>query len=143
MKNQQQTAGETAPTMNAQQVQIALREGNVNDDFFNALEAAEESVFEEAEASYLEFVEGEVNNLIFLGFISGTFKNPQTGENEDKRCAHFEGRGGQKFINANAVIVNTLDKVDKQTPFPVRIVCTGTEKSSTGQKYKKFKILYL
>lgn len=108
---------------------------NVNEEFFDKLESIQEEEMLNTDAEYLEFADGETHNLIFTGFEAGKF------ENEEREMACFTGRNGWRYVNANAVIVNSMKKLC--APCPVRIVCTGETKNAKGNKYKTFKIFTL
>ena len=108
----------------------------VNENFFDAFDAVTDDELTTTDAEYLEFSAGDIHNLIFTGFEKAKFE----GE-EEKELACFTGRNGWKFVNANAVIVNSMRKL--QAPAPVRITCTGETKNSNGNKYKTFKIFTL
>lgn len=108
----------------------------VNEKFFDAFDAVTDDELTATDAEYLEFSPGDVQNLIFTGFEKAKFE----GE-EEKDMACFTGRNGWRYVNANAVIVNSMRKI--QAPAPVRITCTGETKSNSGNKYKTFKIFTL
>lgn len=107
-----------------------------NEAFFDAFDAVQDDELQATDAEYLEFSPGDVQNLIFTGFETAKFE----GE-EEKDMACFTGRNGWRYVNANAVIVNSMRKI--QAPAPVRITCTGEQKSNSGNKYKTFKIFTL
>jgi hypothetical protein len=108
---------------------------NLNADFFDKFDNLTTEEMEATDAEYLEFTEGETHNLIFTGFEAGKF------EGEEREMACFTGRNGWRYVNANAVIVNSMKKLI--SPCPVRIVCTGETKNAKGNKYKTFKIFTL
>jgi len=109
---------------------------NVNEAFFDAFDQVQSEDLTTTDAEYIEFSAGDIHNLIFTGFEKAKFE----GE-EEKDLACFTGRNGWRFVNANAVIVNSMRKL--QAPAPVRITCTGETKNSNGNKYKTFKIFTL
>lgn len=108
---------------------------------FEALEAADDSDFQEAaEKTYLEFSEGDVVNLAFIGLTEMNFSEGG-GESKTKLCAEFSDKDGKEYYNGNAYLVNRLKEI--KCPNFVRIVCTGEEKSKSGAgKFKTFKVLY-
>lgn len=132
---------ETTPQENALSVRAKMNAKNFNDEFFDALEKLSDQELQEVEATYLDFTEGQVENLIFTGFQKGKF----SGNNgfEEKQMCCFEAKGGIKKVCANSVLVNSLEKVKQAPPFPVRITCTGEQKNASGNKYKTFKIQVL
>ena len=107
---------------------------------FDAMETAEDSQFSEiTDKTYLEFEEGEVWNLAFLGITEMTFSDG--AEKTLKECAEFTDKEGKEYYNGNAYLVNRLKSI--KCPNLVRIVCTGEERSKSGAgKFKTFKILY-
>lgn len=108
---------------------------NVNEQFFEKLEALSNEEMQTTDAEYLEFTEGDVHNLIFTGFEAGKF------ESEEREMVCFTGKNSWKFVNSNSVILNAMKKI--VAPCPVRIVCTGEMKNAKGNKYKTFKIFTL
>lgn len=127
---------ETTPALiNAET--LALQQAS--DEIFERFENCEdEELQEQSEKMYLEFEEGELHNLKLEGIETMTFG--QGDEAQTKDVAVFSDRTGQMFYNGNVYLVNRL----KNIPVPnlVRIVCTGEEKSKSGNgKFKTFKVL--
>jgi len=104
-----------------------------------AMDSVEDSnLIEAEEQTYLEFEEGDVQNLAFLGISSRTFD--ENGVKTEKDIAEFTDKEGRQFYNGNAYLVNRLKTIT--APNLVRIVCTGKEKNKNGNGfYKTFKIL--
>ena len=107
---------------------------------FDAMETAEDSQFSEiVDKKHLEFEEGEVWNLAFLGITEMTFSEGE--EKVTKEVAEFTDKEGIPYYNGNAYLLNRLKSI--KCPNLVRIVCTGEERSKSGAgKFKTFKILY-
>lgn len=135
-KNKTTEAVETTPApVNFQTTDLSVADPNL----FERFENADESQLQEAQAAaYLEFEEGEVHNLKFLGIEPMTFNEGKENE-ETKDVALFLTRDDEEVYNGNKYLVNLLKKVP--TPNFVRIVCTGEEKLKSGAgKFKTFKL---
>lgn len=102
-------------------------------DGFDAIsfEFENEAQVVEVSAAYLTMQQGEVDNFIFTGMSTATF------EGEEKTVVNLLSRNKESFIAANAVLVNTLKKI--QPPALVRIACMGSV-GTGNSKYTNFKV---
>lgn len=104
-----------------------------DNDFFGRLEAIPNEDLKEIEIPILNFVEGEVNNLIAVEIIEKTFQDGT------KEVVIFQDSTGAQKYNGNAYVVNAIKQIKNSLPFPVRIVCTGSKKGANGT-YKTFSV---
>ena len=83
---------------------------------------------------YKTFEEGETVDAV----VTGQAVKDLAGDGSENKVIEAMLRTGESVIFGDAVIVSSL--WDKPKPMPVRIICTGKQKSSRGT-YKTFKVL--
>ena len=125
MKNETQTT--VTPTTEDNSLAV------FTSDFFEKLEKVADSELKEIELAILNFVEGEVNNLIAIEITEKTFQDGA------KDVVIFQDKTGAQKYNGNAYVVNAIKQIKNSLPFPVRIVCTGIKKGANGT-YKTFSV---
>jgi len=141
-KAQTTDAVETTPatTTEPNNLPVLMAEGvDFNDpkNFEMFANAPDEAMMEAVDPSNIEFEEGELWNLKYLGLEERTFGRG-TPDEQTKDIALFEDIEGKPRYNGNVFLVNRLRNIP--VPNFVRIVCTGEEKGKSGGKFKTFSV---
>lgn len=132
-KKQNTDAVETTPAT----LPAVITENNFAEAMDALEKVSDEDLHQSIEHEYLEFEEGDVWNLAYLGTMERTFT--ENDERVAKDCAEFQDKTGKLYYNGNAFLVSRLKALP--TPNLVRIVCTGSQKNKSGNgKYKTFNI---
>jgi hypothetical protein len=123
-------------------------EGQENLDYQNAKATAKDILADFSQvtdemlqgltANYLQLKEGTTYNLVFSAMTK--FRGDNGGEVD---AVELVNQNGEKFINGNTVLVNSLRKVTVM-PCLVRIVTGKLQKSGSGQgKYLDMEVYVL
>jgi hypothetical protein len=103
-----------------------VTQGGDYTDLFDKLEKADDTAFMEITSEYFTPEENKTYNFVATKISTANL------DGKDVEVVELLDREGKRFINGNAVLVNSVKKL---TTFPslVRIITAGKKKSANGQ----------